>query len=240
MIGYHNISAWSQTQALVALSSGEAELYAMVKGACHTLGLMSLAADFGVVLHGKFRSDASAAIGIVNRTGVGRLRHVRVQYLWLQDKVRARELEVDKVPGEDNPADLLTKNVPEVLLRKHIKELGYEALSDRAVSAPKLNLVGGPGEDRRMDAERGLSQEDWWYKGEGKIVRHHDRPRKGLFDPIGVAEGPKLKSIEAFRVTKGVYSDGVAFEVVDTWRNRERKELDRLWVGTTTFVEHEF
>ncbi len=53
MIGKHTIMTWSTTQGVTALSSGEAELYAMVKGSAITLGLISLAHDFGLVLHGK-------------------------------------------------------------------------------------------------------------------------------------------------------------------------------------------
>ncbi len=78
MLGTHQISCWPTTQAIVALSSGAAELYAMVKGAARTLGIVSLANDFGMILDGKVRSDASAAIGIVDRTGVGKLSLVVV------------------------------------------------------------------------------------------------------------------------------------------------------------------
>ena len=46
-IGAHCIKAWASTQTTIALSSGEAELYAMVKGAAQTLGLMALAQDLG-------------------------------------------------------------------------------------------------------------------------------------------------------------------------------------------------
>ena len=47
MIGQHLIKTWSTNQNVIALSSGEAELYAITKAACKTLGLMSLARDFG-------------------------------------------------------------------------------------------------------------------------------------------------------------------------------------------------
>ena len=73
---------------MVALSSGEAELYALTKGGAQTLGMMSLVNDFGLDLAGKVRSDASAALGIVSRQGVGKLRHINVQYLWVQSKAR--------------------------------------------------------------------------------------------------------------------------------------------------------
>ena len=38
--GSHVLKAWSSTHAIVALSSGEAELFAMVKGAAQSLGIM--------------------------------------------------------------------------------------------------------------------------------------------------------------------------------------------------------
>ena len=37
-IGKHTIKGWSKTQSLVALSSGESELYAMLRAAAKTLG----------------------------------------------------------------------------------------------------------------------------------------------------------------------------------------------------------
>ena len=99
-MGYHTAKTWSTTQAVVALSSGEAELYALTKGAPTALGLSSLAADFGLELHLKIHTDASAAIGIVHRQGVGKLRHVRVQYLWIQSKVQNGDLSVRKIYGK--------------------------------------------------------------------------------------------------------------------------------------------
>ena len=134
-------------------------------------------------MNGRVHSDASAAIGIINRTGVGRLRHVRTQYLWLQDKVRSNELVVKKVAGEENPADLMTKNVPEAIMRRHLEKIGFEALGDRAASAPELSFMEDPERDKRLDAQRGPAQEDWWYQ-EGKVVeRIHSRPRVETFVP---------------------------------------------------------
>ena len=83
----------------------------MLKGATMSLGFISLAGDFGRELQGRVRSDASAAIAIVNRSGVGKLRHVRVQYFWLQQRVRDKEILVQKVAETENPADLMTKHL---------------------------------------------------------------------------------------------------------------------------------
>ena len=48
--GSHCFKAWSSTQATVALSSAEAELYALTKGAAQGLGLMTMLADFGITV----------------------------------------------------------------------------------------------------------------------------------------------------------------------------------------------
>ena len=125
-LGAHVLSFWAATQGVVALSSAEAELYALVKGAVNTSGMISLLGDFGETVNGRISSDASAAIGIVNRTVVGKLRHIRVQYLWLQERVREGEVKVLKIPGEDNPADIFTKNVPAEVLRKHLTDMCFE------------------------------------------------------------------------------------------------------------------
>ena len=67
----------------MALSSAEAELYALINGASQTLGAVALGEDFGIHLSAKVRSDASAALGIVARQGLGKLRHISAQYLWI-------------------------------------------------------------------------------------------------------------------------------------------------------------
>ena len=48
MHGQHCIKTWSSNQSVIALSSGEAEFYAMVKGSSELLGMISLAQDLKV------------------------------------------------------------------------------------------------------------------------------------------------------------------------------------------------
>ena len=62
--GAHTLKTWSSTQATVALSSAEAELYALTKGAAQALGFITLLADLGVEVTATVHTDASAAIGI--------------------------------------------------------------------------------------------------------------------------------------------------------------------------------
>ena len=63
--GDHAIKSWSSNQTVIALSSAEAELYALLKGASQVLGLMSMGNDLGDNLSAGLWSDASAAIAAV-------------------------------------------------------------------------------------------------------------------------------------------------------------------------------
>ena len=147
--GSHLLKSWSTNQQIIALSSGEAELYAQVKGAAQTLGMISMAADFGECLSGTVYSDSSAALGIVTRSGLGKVRHIRVQYLWLQERVAQSDLAVRKVAGETNPADLLTKGLAQELLKRHTKFSGIE-VREPAVTAPKGNSAALCVSERRL------------------------------------------------------------------------------------------
>ena len=47
MLGSHCLKTWSKTQAVIAKSSGEAELYGVVRAATEGLGMVTLLSDFG-------------------------------------------------------------------------------------------------------------------------------------------------------------------------------------------------
>ena len=77
---------WCKTQTVVALSSAEAELYGIVRASTEMLGLISLGRDLGMQLSGRVLRDASAALAIVASKGLGRIRHLDTNYLWVQEK----------------------------------------------------------------------------------------------------------------------------------------------------------
>ncbi|CAK9113821.1 unnamed protein product [Durusdinium trenchii] len=74
----------------------------------------------------KLMVDSSAAKAMAERKGVGVNRHVQARYLWLQDKVFNKELEVNKVPGKINDADLVTKVQPKSVILAHLARPGFE------------------------------------------------------------------------------------------------------------------
>ena len=102
----------SRTQGIIALSSGEAECYASVSSSCDGIYL-SRCLQFcsGLEVKIKLLLDSSSARQILSRAGVGRIRHLSVKVLWLQQKVEAKEIHVGAVGTVDNIADLGTKRL---------------------------------------------------------------------------------------------------------------------------------
>ena len=132
IFGTHVLKRSSNIQSTIALSTGESEYYALVKGGSVGLGLQSLCADLGLDLEVAIEGDSNAAKGTVNRVGLGNARHIQTRYLWLQERVAERQMKVHHVPGVKNKADVLTKSVPGVQLRKTIEDLQYIFLGKRS------------------------------------------------------------------------------------------------------------
>ncbi len=230
-LGWHSIKSWSTTQATVAMSSAEAELYALTKGAANTLGFIALAKDLGYSMSATVHTDASATLGIVQRQGLGKLRHVKVQYLWVQDRVRSGDLGVCKVPGKANPADLLTKHLPIHEVQLHLENLGFMTSKTRSSLAPRLSMVTSTDCDN--------NDGDGWRRQGSEIVREHWLPRNSLFTPLRVNGAPPARALTAVRLTRGTFLDnGQTFERRDNWtaRGTAHLKLARQWVGTTTFL----
>ena len=139
MCGAHCLKSWASTQATVALSSAEAKLYALTKGVSQALGVMTLLEDFGLRTRSVLHTDASAAIGIVRRAGLGKLRHLNVRYLWLQDHLRGGQMDLHKVAGVANAADLVTKHLGPGKAKDHLEAIGVSLEGGRAANAPTLN-----------------------------------------------------------------------------------------------------
>ena len=103
------VKHWSRSQRSRALSVGEAEYYALVTGSAEGLGLKSLMEDLGWDVGVKVWTDSSTAQSVASRRGLGKLRHVELRYLWVQEMVRRGRLVLGKIWGPRNIADHLTK-----------------------------------------------------------------------------------------------------------------------------------
>ena len=129
----------ARTKPTVALSSGEAELAAVVAGVAEGLGLLSVLADFGfTAVRFTLKSDATAAIGITQREGFGKVRHLATADFWVQQRLRRREFNIAKVPGSENLADLGTKGLERDAIQRFLRALGLVRLEGRPAAAPLL------------------------------------------------------------------------------------------------------
>ena len=112
MVGSHIIKSWSSTQAVISLSSGEAEFYGVVKASGIGLGYVALLGHLGWTIPLRVWTDSTATIGICGRSGLGKLRHIDARAFWIQQRVKDSSFELHKIRGEVNPADLRTEHLP--------------------------------------------------------------------------------------------------------------------------------
>jgi len=74
MMGAHLIGHWSKMQATVALSSGEAELNAAVKGVSEVIGFKNVCDELGWPLKVEIGTDATVCKSILLRQGCGKIK----------------------------------------------------------------------------------------------------------------------------------------------------------------------
>ena len=132
MHGLHTIKSWSSTQSVIALSSGEAEYYGVVKGASVLLGALSLCKDLGIEMKGRVHTDSSAAKGMASRRGLGKTRHIDTQYLWVQERLSSGSFTLHKEGTNDNVGDLFTKHLEQAKSSDFTARLGYVAREGKA------------------------------------------------------------------------------------------------------------
>ena len=108
--------------------------------------------DFCIKVTGQVLSDSTAALGIAHRKGLGRTRHIRVQYLWIQEKVDKKEIQLGKVHTHKNIADLMTKHLKTEDWSRLMAEMGLNITPGRAEASLALNSVA---ESARRKLTRG-------------------------------------------------------------------------------------
>ena len=126
MIGKHCVKTWSSTQGAVALSSAEAEFYAMIEAIIRAKGVLYVMHELGFVVTDRIQlfTDSSAAKSFVSRKGLGKMKHIEIRDLWLQREVGLGKVIVNKVDGPRNPADLMTKYLKRWEIDLRLKLMG--------------------------------------------------------------------------------------------------------------------
>ena len=111
--------------------------------------MMALIQDWGLQVGARVFADSSAALGVINRKGCGKLRHVRVNMLWVQGVREQGTIDYNKIGGPDNPGDLMTKHLSRTQIDKYLHMVGIAIQGGRADVAldvdAGLGLAGGAG-----------------------------------------------------------------------------------------------
>ena len=150
-IGEHLIRSWSKTQATVALSSAESEFYATLKACQEALGMSALAEELNMKYGIRVLVDASAALGVAQRKGLGKIRHLHTGSLWIQEQELKQRIKLLKVNGSKNTSDMMTKNLARELMERHVEGCGARFMEGRADMAVHLHLIMK--EMRQLQAE---------------------------------------------------------------------------------------
>ena len=79
--------------------------------------------------------DSSSAVAITVRRGLGRLRHLNVKRMWLQQEVREKRLTVSRVASAQNVSDLFTKALLGPRFRVLLDMIGLDVQPARSVNA---------------------------------------------------------------------------------------------------------
>ena len=63
------------------------------------------------------------------RKGLGKVRHIEVKYLWVQDLIKDGRLKLLKVKGTSNPADIGTKHLSISDMKGLLEKIGLKVVA---------------------------------------------------------------------------------------------------------------
>jgi hypothetical protein len=133
MLGQHLITAKANLQSVTALSSMEAEFYALCKAAMMGLFLRALLQDWGydgfALVVG---TDSSSAKSFSEKRGLGKNRHIQTKFLWVQERIAHGDFTLRKLNTLYNLGDLMTKPLTTTVMAKHLGNMFVEFRSTKA------------------------------------------------------------------------------------------------------------
>ena len=77
-------------------------------------------------------------VAVSQPRGCGKLRHIRIGHLWIQEHINDKDLGVRKIAGEVNPSDLMTKHLAESKMLGHCALLNFEHREGRATASVRV------------------------------------------------------------------------------------------------------
>ena len=123
-----SLVSWSATkQKAIALSSTEAEYYAMAHAFKEALWLCSFLSLLKLPVPRPFPilSDNQATCSLSNSLAISaRSKHIDIRHHFLREHVQSGSFSTTWIPTTDMPADIFTKALPSILFSRHRDVLG--------------------------------------------------------------------------------------------------------------------
>ena len=107
--GNATLTACSRTQQTVSLSSAEAELYALTTGMAEGMVTKHLLKELGYEVTLGNHVDSHSAKAWASKRGLGRMKHVMLKYMFVQDVVEKKLTNLAYINTKQNNAELMTK-----------------------------------------------------------------------------------------------------------------------------------
>ena len=101
----------------------------MVSTISELLALQSLCMDWNLSMRLNLNTDATAAMGMAARRGLGKAKHIATCFLWIQEKIASERIHVQKKGTQEQLADCLTKFLPRDHLERLLIGMGFEFAS---------------------------------------------------------------------------------------------------------------
>ena len=118
----------SRTQATIALSSAEAELYAINTGATEALHISNFLKEAPNMkkINIRIYTDSSSGKSMATRIGASKkaAKHIELKHLFIQQLVAHDLVRIVKINTINNPADIFTKYVATETLLRHTSDVG--------------------------------------------------------------------------------------------------------------------
>ena len=88
-------------------------------------------------------ADSTAALAIADRKGSGKLRHINISLLWIQEKESKAELNFEKMLGTENPSDMMTNNLDALKISKFTEMLRQTFRKGKSREGLQVQKEGG-------------------------------------------------------------------------------------------------
>ena len=134
--------------------------------------------------------DSEAAKSFVGRRGLGRMRHIEVRDLWLQEEVRNGKVKVEKILGTENPSDLMTKCLKKCEVIKRLGGLGIEWREKEEVTKGKVEEKSSWADLHEVEEREGKLEEVWievvsgWRKKVEDVRKNAEEETRGAAEEV--------------------------------------------------------